>query len=378
MAKKYETLVDEGFRISLVEKAFFDGVFEIPHIDAPKEIVIPKGMVPFSVRERSLGFEDFVCFYENDVNFRDILTHTEDYVEDLKRFPGVVSPDCSLYIDAPLCVQISDIYLNRAIGYYLSQQGIYVIPNIRWGDERTYTDELFGEKVAFQGVDKHSIVSVGTYGQIQSSESKRYFREGLMEMLKELEPEVVLVYGSMNDYIFNDLKDKTQFVQFPDWITRKKEAFKEHLKDLLQNASLCCKAYNDGVDMHEATSRPIAEGLKSGFEGYYALIAQDEDVLMNVTNEEHPLRKLLEHKKIPTETDKYDELCDMINAIVENDSDAFNEALSARIRSIRKMPTDYFICLDVWSMGLIRYAEKQGMIVDRDKYIETDLSSIGL
>ncbi|MBP5495015.1 MAG: hypothetical protein J6X97_07940, partial [Lachnospiraceae bacterium] len=67
-----------------------------------------------------------------------------------------------------------------------------------------------------------------------------------------------------------------------------------------------------------------------------------------------------------------------INAIVENDSDAFNEALSARIRSIRKMPTDYFICLDVWSMGLIRYAEKQGMIVDRDKYIETDLSSIGL
>ena len=32
----------------------------------------------------------------------------------------------------------------------------------------------------------------------------------------------------------------------------------------------------------------------------------------------------------------------------------------------------------VWSMGLIRYAEKQGMIVDRDKYIETDLSSIGL
>ena len=99
---------------------------------------------------------------------------------------------------------------------------------------------------------------------------------------------------------------------------------------------------------------------------------------MNVTNEEHPLRKLREHNKIPTETDKYDELCDMINAIVENDSDAFNEALSARIRSIRKMPTDYFICLDVWSMGLIRYAEKQGMIVDRDKYIETDLSSIGL
>jgi hypothetical protein len=154
--------------------------------------------------------------------FREILTDTENYVEDLKRFPGVISPDCSLYIDAPLCVQIADIYLNRAIGYYLQEQGIYVVPNIRWGDERTYTTELFNEKVAFQGVDKHSIVSVGTYGQIRSAESKRFFREGLIEMLKELEPEVVLVYGPMPDKIFGDLKDKTRFVAFPDWITRKK------------------------------------------------------------------------------------------------------------------------------------------------------------
>lgn len=222
MGKVGNNLVDEGFRVSLVGNAFFDGVFEIPHIDGPKKTIIPKGMVPFSQREKSVGCEDFVCFYEKDINFRDILTHTEDYVDDLKRFPGVISPDCSLYLDAPLCVQIANIYLNRAIGYYLSQQGVYVIPNIRWGDERTYTKEVFGEKVAFQGVDKHSIVSVGTYGQIQSSESKRYFREGLIEMLSELEPKVVLVYGSMNDKIFHDLKDKTQFIPFTDWISRKK------------------------------------------------------------------------------------------------------------------------------------------------------------
>jgi hypothetical protein len=179
-------------------------------------------MVPFSIRERSWDKSDFVCFYEHDINFREILTHTEEYVEDLKQYPGIITPDCSLYIDAPLCIQIADIYLNRAIGYYLKQQGIYVIPNIRWGDERTYTTELFDEKVAFQGVDKHSIVSIGTYGQIQTAESKRYFREGLIEMLNELEPEIVLVYGSMPDKIFGDLKDKTNFVRYPDWTTRMK------------------------------------------------------------------------------------------------------------------------------------------------------------
>ena len=223
MGKKIANIVDEGFRVSLVETAFFDGKFESPHIDAPNKIIIPKGMIPFSLREQSRNIDDFVCFYEYDVNFREILINTEKYVDDLKRFPGIVTPDCSLYLDAPLCVQIADIYLNRAVGYYLSKQGIYVIPNIRWGDERTYTADFFGEKVAFQGVDKHSIVSIGTYGQIKTAESKRYFREGLEEMLKELEPEVVLVYGSMPDKIFGGLLDKTRFIQYPDWISRMKK-----------------------------------------------------------------------------------------------------------------------------------------------------------
>ena len=222
MAKNKENLVDEGFRVSLVETAFFYGKFEIPHIDAPDKIIIPNGMVPFSVRERSQDKKDFVCFYEHDINFRDILTKTEEYVDELKQYPGIITPDCSLYIDAPLCVQIADIYLNRAVGHYLQKQGLYVIPNIRWGDERTFKEEFLGEKVAFQGVDKHSIVSVGTYGQIQSAESKRFFREGLSEMIKELEPEVVLVYGSMPDTIFADLKKTTKFVPYLDWTTRMK------------------------------------------------------------------------------------------------------------------------------------------------------------
>ena len=204
MAKSKVNLVDEGFRVSLVETAFFDGKFEIPHIDAPDKIIIPSGMVPFSIRERSQNKKDFVCFYENDINFREILTDTEDYVDELKQYPGVITPDCSLYLDAPLCVQIADIYLNS-----------------RWGDERTYTSDFLGEKVAFQGVDKHSIVSIGTYGQIKSAESKRYFREGLESMLDELEPEVVLVYGSMPEKIFGGLENRAKFIQYSDWMTRK-------------------------------------------------------------------------------------------------------------------------------------------------------------
>lgn len=223
MGNKIENLVDEGLRVSLVETAFFDGDLEIPHISAPEKMIIPKGLIPFSLRERNQDFNDFVCFYERDVNFREILTHTEDFVDSLKRFPGIVSPDCSLYVDAPLCVQLTSIYLNRAVGYYLQSKGLYVIPNIRWGDERTYTTEMFRNKVAFLGVEKHSIVSIGTYGQIKSAESKRLFREGLIAMLDELEPEIVIVYGTMPDKIFHGLLDRTRFVSYPDWTSRMKK-----------------------------------------------------------------------------------------------------------------------------------------------------------
>ena len=53
MRKKIENLVDDGFRVSLIETAFFDGKLEIPHIDGPDKIIIPSGMVPFSIRTRS-------------------------------------------------------------------------------------------------------------------------------------------------------------------------------------------------------------------------------------------------------------------------------------------------------------------------------------
>ena len=112
--------------------------------------------------------------------------------------------------------------MNRAIGAYLQSKVIYVIPNVRWGDERSYTTCELPEKFAFLGIEKHSIVSIGTYGCIQGKEYRRYFYEGLKAMLEELEPKVVLVYGAMPDDIFEEVKKTTEFVQYYDWISSKK------------------------------------------------------------------------------------------------------------------------------------------------------------
>lgn len=217
-----KNIIDDGFRADLVETANFDGIFEIPTIQKPDNFIIPKGIVPFSERNKDKEHAYFVGFYEHDIKFRDCLTATDEFIDDLSLHPGIITPDCSLYLDMPLCLQITNVYLSRAVGHYFQENGLYVIPNVRWGDERTYTTVDLPEKIAFLGLPKNSIYSIGTYGCIRTKEDKRYFREGLIEMLKELEPEIVIVYGSMPDAIFNGLYNKTRFINIPDWTTFKK------------------------------------------------------------------------------------------------------------------------------------------------------------
>ena len=217
-----KNLIDDGFRADLVRTAEFASVFEIPVIKAPMEFIIPRDTIPFSLRKQTKDYSEFVVFYEHDVRFADVLLATDDYLDELRNFPGVVSPDCSLYRDMPLVLQIANTYMNRAVGHYLQSQGIYVIPNVRWGDERSYTTAVLPEKFAFAGIAKHSIVSIGTYGCIQGRENKHYFREGLRAMLDELQPKIVLVYGSMPDEVFGEFSSRTRFICFPDWISKKK------------------------------------------------------------------------------------------------------------------------------------------------------------
>ncbi len=175
-------------------------------------------MIPFSERNKSETHEEFICFYEHDIKFRDILTATKEQFDSLRQFAGVIFPDCSLYYDMPLVLQMTNTYLNRQIGHYLQEQGLYVIPNVRWGDERTYTrlipDEL---PFAFLGLEKHGIYSVGTYGCCKTSEYKHHLREGLRSFIGEIEPKIILVYGAMPDSVFGEFKKVVQFVHYDDW-----------------------------------------------------------------------------------------------------------------------------------------------------------------
>lgn len=217
---KRKANLDDGCNPELVQGAKFDGLLEIPVISAPSSITIPTGFTPFTRREKALGTDDAICFFEKDPKFAEVLIDPAAYIEDFRRFRYLLPTDCSLYIDAPLVAQIINLYRSRAIASYYQRNGCNVYPMARWGNEYTYTTAYFPERIAFLGLPKHSIICIGTYGCISSRIEKYHFKHGLEAMLETLAPKVVPVYGSMPDDIFGDYLQCTEFIQYPDWTTR--------------------------------------------------------------------------------------------------------------------------------------------------------------
>lgn len=222
------TLLD-GFDDYLVEGASFDGIFGFPNLlsISPESLPVILYLVPFSQRRkvpREHRHLVGVCFYEYDILFHTFEINPYKFLDELREFAFVISPDNSLYTDDPLTVQLINLYRNRAYGYYLQKNGIKVIPNVRWGDERSFSTSEFPEKWAFSGVPHNSVIAVGTYGCIRGKENTDLFKRGLISAIQTLEPRMVLVYGSMPNTIFDDLKSKTCFLHFDNWIKIKRGA----------------------------------------------------------------------------------------------------------------------------------------------------------
>lgn len=97
-------------------------------------------------------------------------------------------------------MQIWNTYRNRAVGAWLQSNGLQVIPNIRWGDKRTY-------EFCFEGIEVGGTVAVSTNGCIHGQENREYFKKGLKEMVSVLAPKVIVNYSCTPDNIFLPCKE---------------------------------------------------------------------------------------------------------------------------------------------------------------------------
>lgn len=188
------------FHSFLVERANYDGRIELPCIITSNKI--PNKIISFS-KAMSKSWNDFNCwvmFYEHDRKFERLWNDPKKYLNKLKKFNGIISPDFSLYRNMPLVMQEWNTYRGRALAVWLQNNGIEVIPNVRFNDERTYN-------FCFDGIEKYNTVAVGTHGCIKRKSDREYFKKGLDELVKRLSPKNIIVYGAVPDDIFKKYKD---------------------------------------------------------------------------------------------------------------------------------------------------------------------------
>ena len=211
-----EHALDDGFQQYFTEGATFVGSAGIPMLMPLNNVQIPKDMIPFTKARSSTNKRKYVHFYQHDKEFSVVLTATKKYLDLLKLYDGVITPDCSMIINQSPCLQQTNTYMNRAVGFYLQKNGIPVIPNIRWSDESSF-------EYSFLGVHKGSMVSVSTHGCIRSKEQKRMFKIGLEAMLDAIQPETVLVHGKMPDEVFSTFKNQVVFRRYASEFERTHE-----------------------------------------------------------------------------------------------------------------------------------------------------------
>ena len=203
---------NSGFNPKLIENVSLVGKYDMPLIKK-EEIEGIKEFIPFEKRnlhnEKNVG----IHFYIYDGAFKQILDNPQKYMDELKKFNAVISPDFSICYDMPIVRQMYSTYMNRVMGAYYQNNGIKVIPNVRWGDSRSY-------EFCFEGLEKEWTYAIGSYGQIKRNSNRYYFEKGLEEFFKRLNPQKIYVYGAMPDSIFGNYINETNLISIEPYTSK--------------------------------------------------------------------------------------------------------------------------------------------------------------
>lgn len=201
---------DNGLRDG-IDKNVFENQ-QVMQFDASNYYGIPEMKATQTVGDKWARFCDLngvdnpseyiAHFYYDDFKFIAAWREPDKYIEKLRRFKAVISPDFSLYTDFPRALQILSCYRRQWCGAYWQSLGIDVIPDVVWGDEESFS-------YCFEGIPRHSVVATSSVGVSNDTEwngkEGERFRAGYNEMLKRLEPTKILYYGTMVDGLEGDI-----------------------------------------------------------------------------------------------------------------------------------------------------------------------------
>src|SRR4030042_2707584 len=151
--------------------------------------------------------KDGIChFFLDDYRFESVWNHPSKALKAVLSYKCALSPDFSSYVDWPIAINLWNTYRNRWCGRLWQEYGQTVIPTVGWASEQSY-------KFSFLGIPKGSIVAIGFFRRM-GIEQGQFFFKGYEELIKQVDPEKVLVYSSK---FIEELKDDRIIIKETFW-----------------------------------------------------------------------------------------------------------------------------------------------------------------
>ena len=166
-------------------------IFNIPIMNKVTEEMLDfVNLQPLNIQNLSQKHNNtnkLVLTFAYDYRLEKFWKKSQKYIPLLQSACAVATPDFSLNPLMDFPEYLHNVYKNRWLGCLWQDYGILTIPTIGWT-----TAEW--DYLSFSGVEKGSVVIISTLG---SKSDKKFFLRGYNEMLRRIEPPLIIVYGDM-------------------------------------------------------------------------------------------------------------------------------------------------------------------------------------
>jgi hypothetical protein len=169
---------------------------------------VPKWLAPYRAKVRAPeDLEDTgVHFFLDDYRFESIWRRPVQTLSSIQKWEVALTPDFSLYYNAPRIMQMWNTYRTRWVGCWWVANGITVIPTVSWGSHDSYD-------FCFLGLPERSVLAVSTVGTQKDELFKAPFLAGFREMVRRLQPTMVMNYGIP----YEEMYALAEVISYPDY-----------------------------------------------------------------------------------------------------------------------------------------------------------------
>lgn len=188
---RWQSLKEKNFGMQYCKNAIFSGRFGFPLIKAYQG-EIPEHYVSIGDIKKEHPAKCCATGFEYDVYLEELWYNFEAFQRYFLNYMCIGQPDYSLYLDTPTALQISNTWRSHVMAYAIQEIGTPVIPAPSWSNTPSY-------QFCFDGYEKGGVVLISTIGTHRNELSRFFFKNGFLEMLKRLNPDLVILYGDVTD-----------------------------------------------------------------------------------------------------------------------------------------------------------------------------------